>query len=980
MSVLPVGFGSAVASGYQIERSLRFNSAVTAYLNRTPASASNRKTWTWSAWFKRGALSTNQTLFSCIFAANNNSTFHISIETDNLLKVGLSTLYVVTTSQVFRDPSAWYHIVFAFDSTQATSTNRWKLYINGSLVTAFSAAVYPNQNDDWAINAAQSHDIGRLSGYSYNYNGYMTEINFVDSPALVGSTTNASTTVTLTTGSTTNIGIGWNVGGTNIPSGATVSSITNSTQFVISSAATATGSSINIGIAPPVTAFGETDSNTGVWKPKAYTGTYGTNGFYLKFADNSNTTAATLGKDSSGNGNNWTPNGFSVTAGVNNDSMVDTPTSYGTDTGVGGEVRGNYAVYNILKLGSGGTWTVTNGNLAASNTGSGSFSIIASSIGASSGKWYFEFTATNVGGGGNLDIGVLQNWNTALSATPATSSIGQFATGYAYTSNGVVSNNNTNGSTYSSYTTNDVVQIALDLDNNKLYFGKNGTWQNSGNPAAGTGSIYTVSAGTYFAAIGRTSVSTQTGAATANFGQRAFAYTAPSGFKALCTQNFTTPTIGATSTTQADDYFNVLTYTGNGTDGRTVTGVGFNPDLVWVKGRSNAGANVLADSVRGSDKNLYSNLTDAETNPTTGASGGGIGTVTTDGFVLEQGTVNMDLVNTNTRTYVAWNWKANGAGSSNSNGTAKSSSVTVNSGTDTVTWNSHGMSDGQKIGFFATTMPGGLSAGTLYYVRDAATNTFKVAASSGGAAIDITSNGTSVTCHTTLTSTVSASATSGFSIVTYTGSGANATVEHGLGVAPSMIIVKNRDQAIAGGDTQNWFVYHSSIGATGQLTLNTTGTVVTNSEYWNNTAPSGTVFSLGNGNRTNFTGDDYVAYCFAPVDGYSAFGSYVGNGSTDGPFVYTGFRPRYILVKRTDSADNWAVYDTARDEYNQATKQLRPDAATAQLDPAGIPAVYYDLLSNGFKNRGSNSQCNASGGTYIYAAFAESPFKYSLAR
>jgi hypothetical protein len=187
-----------------------------------------------------------------------------------------------------------------------------------------------------------------------------------------------------------------------------------------------------------------------------------------------------------------------------------------------------------------------------------------------------------------------------------------------------------------------------------------------------------------------------------------------------------------------------------------------------------------------------------------------------------------------------------------------------------------------------------------------------------------------------------------------------------------MIIAKSRTNA-----GTNWAVYHASLGID-KVLIFTTSAEISITGYWGTANPTSTVFGVKN-NYDNNSGN-MVAYCFAEVPGYSAFGSYTGNGSTDGPFVYTGFRPRYILVKRTDSADNWAVYDSARDTYNQSSKQLRPDATTVELDPAGSPAVYYDLLSNGFKNRGSNSQCNANGGIYIYAAFAETPFKYSLAR
>jgi hypothetical protein len=327
------------------------------------------------------------------------------------------------------------------------------------------------------------------------------------------------------------------------------------------------------------------------------------------------------------------------------------------------------------------------------------------------------------------------------------------------------------------------------------------------------------------------------------------------------------------------------------------------------------------------------------------------------------------------QTYVAWNWKANGAGSTNSNGTAKSSSVTVDSGTDTVTWNSHGMSDGQKIGFFATTMPGGLSAGTLYYVRDAATNTFKVAASSGGAAIDITSNGTTVTAHTTLTSTVSANATSGFSIVTYTGSGSNATVEHGLGVAPSFIITKHRNAA------DGWYCYHASLGNNAYIQLSSTAARVTPaSTYWQTTTPSSTVFSIGTSNSVNQNTINFVAYCFAPVAGYSAFGSYTGNGAADGVFVYTGFRPRYVLIKNASigaGGYDWCIYDTARNTFNAVNNFLAADLSNAELAGA---AIDIDITANGFKLRTTNAAVNGSGSTMIYAAFAETPFRYSLAR
>jgi hypothetical protein len=804
MAVLPTGIGPV--TGYNIERSLRFNSADTAYLNRTPGSTGNRRTFTFSFWVKRSTLDTIQTFFQSqddnTVAANSLGVRWQNTNAFEIYEYSSAYRIQLTTTQVFRDPSAWYHIVVAIDTTQATASNRVKLYVNGSQITAFGTATYPTQNTDlfWNV-SGQACFIGRyFNGTTalYYLNGYMTEINFIDGQALTPSN------------------------------------------------------------------FGETDTNTGVWKPKAYSGTYGTNGFYLKFADNSGTTSTTLGKDSSGNGNNWTPNLFSVTAGTGNDSLVDSPTSYGGDTGAGGEVRGNYCTWNPLK----NSTTLSDGNLRSFNSSTTQWLGVVGTFGMTSGKWYWECTPTVAA---TVIIG-LANSSYSTGGHPGSDAN---SWGY-YSANGNKYFNNSGTSYGATYTANDVIGVAFDADAGTLTFYKNGVSQ---------GTAYSsLTSGPYFPAVGVLNSQILF----INAGQRPFqkwngsayvANTAPSGFKALCTQNLPTPTIGATSTTQAGKYFNAVTYTGNGTDGRAVTGVGFNPDLVWVKGRSNAGANVLADAVRGSDKNLYTNLTDAETNPITGASGGGIGTVTTDGFVLEQGTVNMDLVNTSARTYVAWNWNAGGSNATNTSGT--------------------------------------------------------------------------------ITSTVRANTTAGFSIVTYD-SNPSGTVGHGLGAVPKMIIEKKRDVS------SDWLVGHSLVdGSWDYLRLNLTDANANAAVA----APTSTVFT------PNASGDSMVAYCFAPVPGYSAFGSYTGNGSTDGPFVYTNFRPRYVMVKRTDTTGAWVIWDSARDTYNAAEKGLLANASNAE-----DTTNYIDFLSNGFKLRNTFGSQNASGGTYIYAAFAEVPTKFSLAR
>lgn len=796
---------TAGPSGYNISRSVRLRSSASAYFSRTPGSVGNQKTFTFSAWVKRGALGS-----MTLLGAGAGTTYTQFTFTDSLLLTNTvaSTVNInVTTSAVFRDPSAWYHIVLYVDTTQATNTNGVRIYVNGVLQT-LTYTTY-TQNALFSINNTSEQDIGRVVGVQY-FDGYVTEINHIDGQALTPSS------------------------------------------------------------------FGSTNATTGVWKPAKYTGTYGTNGFYLNFSDNSAATAAAIGKDYSGNGNNWTPNNISVTAGVTYDSMIDVPTPYAD----GSTGRGNYAVYNPLKLGSGGTWTVTDGNLAGSNSGSGSYSILASSIGVSSGKWYFEFTATNVGGGGNLDVGVLQDGNAFGGAAPATSSIGQFATGYCYTSNGVVSNNNTNAATYSSFGANDVVQVALDLDNNKVYFGKNGTWQNSGNPVAGTGFIYSVTAGTYFAAIGRTSVASQTGAAAANFGQRPFSYTPPSGFKALNTYNLPASTI-----TNGGKYMAATLYTGNGST-QSVTNAGsFKPDLVWYKDRSVARDHSLFDSIRGVNQGLSSNLTNAESTYS------GVSAFNSNGFSLG----NSINGNASAETYVAWQWQA-GQGSTSSN-----------------------------------------TAGSI-------------------------------------TSTVSVNATAGFSVVTYTGTGANATVGHGLGVAPAMMICKIRNSV----STENWYVWHQSIsGSTPYIYLNLTNAAVTGDSTRWTAAPTSTLINLGSNSACNGNTGTYVTYCWAQIAGFSKFGSYTGNGSTDGAFVYLGFRPRYIMWKRSDSTGDWIIQDTSRATYNASDTTLYANLSAAESVGGGYPI---DVLSNGFKMRTAATYANASGGTYIYAAFAENPFANALAR
>jgi hypothetical protein len=527
-----------------------------------------------------------------------------------------------------------------------------------------------------------------------------------------------------------------------------------------------------------------------------------------------------------------------TTVAVGCDSLVDSPTNGSqVDTGVGGEVVGNYATFNPLR-GDGFIGGLTNGNLDVRAAATGNDFRPLSTIGVSSGKWYWEVTKTYAG-----------------------SSSTDFIVGIA--------NATDSGATYSSGSQrtdpiDTVYGVSIDFDTLTFAIKKD-------NVALYSTSIV---ANTYFAFVDVFFFGAAA-SATVNFGQRPFAYTAPSGFKALCTTNLPTPTIADGSTAM-----DVKLYTGNSST-QTISGLNFSPDLVWIKNRAAADNHKLTDTVRGATEELESNTADAEV-----TNADGLTAFNSDGFDLGDD----DEYNTSSEAYAAWCWDA---------------------GSSTVT-NTEG----------------------------------------------------------SISSQVRANASAGFSIVTYTGTGANATVGHGLGVAPSMILVKARTAL------RNWPVYHASAGANAYTYLDGSfPTVTSNTVMWQGTAPTSTIFSVGTYAENNGT-YDYVAYCFAPVAGYSAMGSYVGNGSSDGVFVYTGFRPRFILFKNASATSGWNIFDTARDTYNAADKYLVANSSV--VESSGTPI--FDMLSNGFKVRDTWTDINGSGNTIIYAAFAESPFQYARAR
>jgi hypothetical protein len=224
---------------------------------------------------------------------------------------------------------------------------------------------------------------------------------------------------------------------------------------------------------------------------------------------------------------------------------------------------------------------------------------------------------------------------------------------------------------------------------------------------------------------------------------------------------------------------------------------------------------------------------------------------------------------------------------------------------------------------------------------------------------------------------VRANASAGFSLVTYTGTGSAASIGHGLGAKPGFSICKKRDGSVDG-----WYILHSSLGATKYVALNSINAAATYSGLWNDTEPTSTLFYLGNDFGSNQSGVNYISYHWASVSGYSSIGNFTGNSSADGPFVFTGMRPRCIFIKDTTSSSNWRIYDTARDPYNLTTAKLYPNLSGTENSAPGESASTntLDVLSNGFKLRTSNSETNFSGDTYIYIAFSENPFQYARAR
>ena len=1042
---------------YAIQRSLRFRSSVTAYLNRTFGTPTNEKIWTWSAWVKRGKLGAFQTLFSASTGASPAYDGFRFTDTDTLqfFTAGAVTVNLQTTA-VYRDPSSWYHIVLSYNAT----TTSVVLYVNGVQQTLTGTTV---SNTTYSFNRASTPHAMQVQVINNGYtnfpdDGYLAEVNFIDGQALLP------------------------------------------------------------------TAFGQYNE-FGVWSPRKYSGSYGTNGFYLPFTDTSALTSSLtgnvgLGRDFSGNSNYWITNNISIAGS----SYTSYTSGSGTYTVPAGITSINYLVVGgggggAYFGGGGGGGGVLAGQLSVTPGQTISYSVGGGGNGSTSNgtdgtngtsSTFGSVTALGGGGGGSSTTNGVAGGSGGGGSRLGTGGAGTTGQGFAG------GNGTTNGSTYfnagggggATAVGGNAIAVAGNTQgggtggagytwiNGSVYggggggggYGANGGPGGSGGGGSGGGDFNTNTAGTantgggggggksggsgsnggsgiiiisiggattYDAMTDVPPPSTIQNVAAGNYavmnplsnpigaiftlsdGNLSYSCSASSGNAPKMTANATmalgsgkfywemiptntNPVLGVASELTFSSpygaaYASVYNTSQQQTAGITYSGTTFTfiaNDIIGFAWDGTALTmacyknNVLIGTFSGfsSTTNYFPHIeANSSASATTAVVNFGqrpFSYTPPSGFrPLNSNNLPMPTIPNGAKVMAAVTYSGN-------NGTQPISSTSTNSGNnplsttfqpDLVWIKSRTSTDWN--GFFDAVRTAGKVIwsnstsvevtndvnGYLSAFNASGSNGFTVTAGSSTAAgVNATGNnyvawqwnagGAPTPNNNTdgsITSTVSVNKSAGFSIVTYTGTAANATVGHGLGVAPSMIITKRRTTFTSG-----WGVWHTALAATEYLLLNTTDAKLTAATAWNSTLPTSTVFSVGNASFCNGSVDAYVCYAWTPIAGYSSMGSYTGNGSTDGPMIFTGMRPRFLMIKRTDAVGNWVIQDTSRSTYNQSQANLYPNLSNAE----DTTTSYFDILSNGFKLRQVENNTNNSGGTYIYLAFAENPFKLALAR
>jgi hypothetical protein len=924
--------------------------------------------YTWSAWIKRGGLSTVQHLFG----ASTNYSFGFNAS-DNLV-VTIAGTAAVTTAAVFRDPSAWYHVMYTCSGTTHT------VYVNGVSVgsgtatnTVFNSAVVhltgasntttPANFFDGLIvfnyfidgSASLPSSFGGYNGagiwqpiknlVSYGFNGYFLPFlnnSTVEALAYDYSNTNPEL---ITNGSFVADVSSWTASGAGSPTvtwqsathAARVANSTNNAAYAYQAITTEVGQSYyvqgyltnvsiggaarnasiikadNTGLSTNAVTIGSVAQSAGSGLVQGLFTATATTTYIALYADiltsgSADFTLISVAK--SGYKNNWNPFAVSLTAGAAYDSFFDVPTPTSS-------YQCNYPVIN--KLNTLTTASVNSANLSAAAGLTASICTMR----MDTGKFYWEVQFPVAVG--TCTIGVYK-------ATTSTASISTTnVIGVRFDANAGTLDYTTNGSTYTSITTG-------------------------------------LTGGGYFPYAASTGGSKPMNI---NFGQRPFSYAVPDGYSRLNSFALSAPVPVTASA------FAVTLYTGNGstqTISNTRGGRSCYADIVWNKSRSSALNHYVYDTVRGVAANTNNQLTitSAAASSTSGVTG-----FSSTGFSLGADTGS----NTSAATYVSYQWNA-GSGTStwNFDGALTRTATMTIASPCVVTLATNGFSAGQAVQFTTTgALPTGVTAGVTYYAGNILTNTTfnlydtEANAITGGATGRVNTSGTQSGTHTCEhAAKVSVNQTTGVSVVRYVGTGVATTVGHGQNQALDFIFAKSVNAG------NNWPVYHRSIGAGNFLIFNGTDLSAADSTYWNSTNPTTSVFSIGTNVRVNTNGTTYIAYCFSSVPGFSSFGTYAGTGAADGPFTYTGFLPRYAIFKRTDnvSLTGWLSVNGASQTYNVEGPYLFVESTNAE----GTSTAFVDFVANGIKHRSTNSNLNASSTNYVYMAWAESPFKYSLAR